>query len=97
MKKSIVAIVLNAGTDTGLATAHSLLADGHRVVVTARHADALVRITHGYSADRIYAIAADTSDRHQLDQVLARTRAHFGRVDMIVDPDLYSTVMPMSA
>lgn len=97
MKKSIVAIVLDAGSDTGLATAHSLLADGHRVVVTDRQAGALVRITHGYPADRVYALAADTHDRRQLDEVLARARERFGRVDMIVNPDLYSEVMPMSA
>ncbi|TDK91271.1 MULTISPECIES: hypothetical protein [Mycobacteriaceae] len=48
MKHSIVAVVLDAGTEAGLATAHSLLADGHRVVVTARQAGPLVRITHGY-------------------------------------------------
>ena len=97
MNKGIVALVLEAGSDNGLATARSLLADGHRVVVTDRHGGTLVRITHGYPADRVFAIAADTSDRHQLDQVLARTRARFGRVDMIVNPDLYSAVMPMSA
>jgi len=97
MKKSIVAIVLDAGSDTGLATAHSLLAAGHRVLVTDRQAGALVRITHGYPSDRIYALAADTRDRRQLDRVLARAREHFGRVDMIVNPDLYSEVMPMSA
>jgi NADP-dependent 3-hydroxy acid dehydrogenase YdfG len=97
MKKSIVAVVLDAGTDTGLATAHSLLADGHRVVVTARHAGALVRITHGYPADRVYPVAVDTSDRDQLDQLLTRVRARFGRVDMIVNPDLYSAVMPVPA
>ncbi|MEZ0052679.1 NAD(P)-dependent dehydrogenase (short-subunit alcohol dehydrogenase family) [Mycobacterium sp. MAA66] len=97
MKKSIVAVVLDAGSDNGLATALSLLAHGYRVVVTDRHAGSLVRITHGQPADRIYAIAADTHDRAQLDQLLARVRARFGRVDMIVNPDLYSAVMPLSA
>ncbi|GAA2414992.1 SDR family NAD(P)-dependent oxidoreductase [Mycolicibacterium llatzerense] len=97
MKHGIVAVVLDAGTDAGLATAHSLLADGHRVVVTARQPGALVRITHGYPADRVYALAADTHDRRQFDQVLALTRARFGRVDMIVDPKLYRSVLPASA
>ncbi|BBX85270.1 SDR family NAD(P)-dependent oxidoreductase [Mycolicibacterium aubagnense] len=97
MKHSIVAVVLDAGTDAGLATAHNLLADGHRVVVTARQPASLVRITHGYPADRVYALAADTRDRRQLDRVLALTRARFGRVDMIVDPKLYRSVMPAAA
>ncbi|MUL47347.1 SDR family oxidoreductase [Mycobacterium sp. CBMA293] len=97
MKQSIVAVVLDAGTEAGLATAHSLLADGHRVVVTARQPGALVRITHGYPADLVYAVAADTRDRAQFDQVLALTRARFGRVDMIVDPKLYRAVLPASA
>lgn len=97
MRKSIVAVVLDAGTDIGLATARSLLAQGHRVVVTARHAGSLVRITQGVSAEQIYAVAADTSDRRQLDRLLARARARFGRVDMIVDPALYGAVMPVSA
>ena len=42
-------------------------------------------------------VAVDTRDRDQLDQLLARVRARFGRVDMIVNPDLYSAVMPVSA
>jgi len=96
-KKSIVAVVLDAGTDVGLDTARSLLAQGHRVVVTGRHAGSLVRITHGYPSDRIYAVAADTGDRRQLDQLLARTRARFGRVDMIVNPELYRAALPKSA
>jgi NADP-dependent 3-hydroxy acid dehydrogenase YdfG len=97
MRQSIVAIVLNAGTEAGLTTAHSLLAEGHRVVVTARQAGALVRITHGYPADRVYAVAVDTHDRDQFDQLLALTRARFGRVDLIVDPDLYCAALPASA
>ncbi len=97
MKHSIVALVLDAGTDAGLATAHSLLADGHRVVVTARQPGSLVRITHGFPADRVYALAADTHDRRQFDRVLALTCARFGRVDMIVDPKLYRAVLPAAA
>lgn len=94
--QSLVAVVLDAGTDAGCAAARRLLADGHRVVVTGRKAGALVGITHGYSADQVYAVAADTEDRQQLDELLARAHARLGRVDMIVDPRRHA-VMPLTA
>ena len=96
-KKSPVAVVLDAGTDAGFAAARALLADGYRVVVTARKAGALVGITHGFSADQIYAVAADTDDQRQMDELLARASARLGRVDIIVDPRLHSTVLPLTA
>lgn len=65
------------------------LADGHRVVVTAQPSrDPLVRITTA-TPPTASTRSRPTYDRSQLDQVLALTRAQFGRVDMIVDPELY--------
>ena len=96
-KKSLVAVVLDAGTDAGFAAARRLLADGYRVVVTARRAGALVGITHGFSAGQVYAVAADTDDRRQMDELLARACARLGRVDIIVDPRLPNAVLQLTA
>ena len=85
---SEVVLVLDADTDTGRNTAHRLLQAGCRVAVTARHTAPLTRIMHGYSASQIIAIAADTSDPAQLDQLIDHVERRFGHaVDRIVGTD----------
>jgi hypothetical protein len=54
-----VVLVLDGDTDAGYRMARGLLADGCRVAVVARHPGDVVRVMHGYPADRVMAIAAD--------------------------------------
>lgn len=87
-RNSEVALVLDADTERGRATAHQLLQAGCRVAVSARHTAPLARIMHGYSASQIIAIAADSSDAAQLDHLIARVERRFGHtVDRIVSTD----------
>ncbi|KAA0101163.1 SDR family NAD(P)-dependent oxidoreductase [Mycolicibacterium sp. P1-18] len=79
-----VVIVLDGGTDAGRQLAQRKLADGHRVVVVARHACDAVEVLHGHSADRIMVIAADVDDARQWSRVTARVTERFGRVDAVV-------------
>lgn len=78
-----VVVVLDAGTAAGYRAARTLLADGCRVVATDRQAAALVRILHGQHAERLLLLAAADC---QLDLVLAKAKARFGRVDSVLRP-----------
>jgi NAD(P)-dependent dehydrogenase (short-subunit alcohol dehydrogenase family) len=79
-----VVLVLDGDTDAGYRMARKLLADGLRVAVTARHASGAVRVMHGYPADRVMVIAADTTDQHQWSRVTERVMARFGRIDTVI-------------
>jgi NAD(P)-dependent dehydrogenase (short-subunit alcohol dehydrogenase family) len=79
-----VVIVLDGDTDAGYELARRLLADGRRVAVVARHASAAVRVMHGYPADRVMVIAADTADERQWNRVTGCVMARFGRIDTVI-------------
>jgi NADP-dependent 3-hydroxy acid dehydrogenase YdfG len=79
-----VVLVLDGDTDAGFTLARNLLADGCRVVVTARQAGQLVRVMHGYPAERVLALAADTTNRDQWSRVVERTMQRFGRLDTVI-------------
>jgi NAD(P)-dependent dehydrogenase (short-subunit alcohol dehydrogenase family) len=79
-----VVLVLDGGTDAGYRMARKLLADGCRVAVIARHPGDVVRVMHGYPADRVIAIAADITDQRQWSRVTERVIARFGRIDTVI-------------
>ncbi len=87
-----VVVVLDAGSVEGCRAAQSLLADGCQVVATDRRAADLVRIVYGQCADNLLLLAAGAD---QLNQVLARARTRFGRVDAVIRPTPYP--LPLSA
>jgi NAD(P)-dependent dehydrogenase (short-subunit alcohol dehydrogenase family) len=80
-----VVLVVNAGEDAGHQIASALLHDGYRVAVTGRHATQLSRIVHGHSTERVMAVAADTEDRRQVEELLRRVERRFGRpIDAVI-------------
>jgi NADP-dependent 3-hydroxy acid dehydrogenase YdfG len=79
-----VVLVLDGDTDAGYRMARKLLADGRRVAVTGRHPDGVVRVMHGYPADRVLAIAADMTDQRQWNRVTEAVRDRFGRLDTVI-------------
>jgi NAD(P)-dependent dehydrogenase (short-subunit alcohol dehydrogenase family) len=79
-----VVLVLDGDTDAGYRMARKLLADGCRVAVTGRHPDGVVRVMHGYSADRVLAIAADMTEQGQWNRVTEAVRDRFGRLDTVI-------------
>lgn len=81
-----VVIVLDGDTEAGRRLARRKLADGHRVVVVARHAVDAVEVMHGQSADRVMVIAADVADARQWSRLTERVMARFGRIDTIERP-----------
>ncbi|MGV0714438.1 hypothetical protein ABQE93_03425 [Mycolicibacterium sp. XJ662] len=80
-----VALVLNAGTESGYRIARDLLCSGYRVAVTDRHAPRLTRILAGVSAKRVVAIAAEPSDTRQVFKLVERVQAVFGRrIELVI-------------
>jgi NADP-dependent 3-hydroxy acid dehydrogenase YdfG len=76
-----VVLVVDADTDDGYRIAREFLCAGCRVAATARCAADLVRIMHGYRAERVLAVAADMNDDKQRQRVIARVERQFGRID----------------
>jgi NADP-dependent 3-hydroxy acid dehydrogenase YdfG len=79
-----VVLVVDADTDGGYRLAREFLCAGCRVTATARCAADLVRIMHGFGAERVLALAADMHDSHQRRRVIARVERQFGHIDATV-------------
>lgn len=79
------ALITGASRGLGLALARSLAADGWRLVVTARHADALDEATRDLG-DTVVAIAGDVADpRHRAELVDAARELGGGALDVLVN------------
>ena len=80
-----VVLLTHADSDAGHQRALALLADGHRVAVTARHPTRLARILAAHSSGQMVALAADIDDPLQFAKLLERTAAKLGEVRWIMD------------
>jgi len=81
-----VAIVTGASRGLGLASARALAAEGARVVICARGADALRAAAASLGgAERVLAVEADVSTAAGADEVVARAVERFGRLDVLVN------------
>lgn len=72
-------LVMDAGSDAGYFAARALLTAGYSVAVSGRHVGQLSRVVHGYSASRVYAVAADSTDQAQVMKLIAAVEHRFGR------------------
>lgn len=83
-----VAIVTGATSGIGLAIARRLSAEGAAVAVVSRRQEATEEVAGELrrtgAADAI-GIACDVSDEHQVSDVVRKTVARFGRVDVVVN------------
>jgi NAD(P)-dependent dehydrogenase (short-subunit alcohol dehydrogenase family) len=81
-----VALVTGASRGIGLAIAHRLVAEGARVAVTARNADALERaVAELGGPDVAVAFAGKADDTDHQDATLTALAARFGPVDILVN------------
>jgi NADP-dependent 3-hydroxy acid dehydrogenase YdfG len=82
-----VAIVTGASSGIGEATAIALAAEGAMVAIAARRSDRLSdlakRITE--AGGQVLSITADVSDEDQVNVMVQKTQAEFGRVDILVN------------
>jgi len=81
-----VVIVTGAARGLGREMALELAQAGARVVLTASaDSDALRDTVEQIAPDRVLALVADAADPAEAERVVARTQAHFGRVDVLVN------------
>jgi NAD(P)-dependent dehydrogenase (short-subunit alcohol dehydrogenase family) len=80
-----VAIVTGAGSGIGKACALALLHKGYCVALAGRRSDALDQVIAdaGLSGERALAVPTDVSDPHAVAALFAKTKAAFGRLDVL--------------
>lgn len=83
-----VAVITGSSRGIGRAIAEHMAAHGARVVISSRKIEACrevaAAITARHGADRAIAIAASLSSKEQLQGLIEKTTATFGRVDALV-------------
>jgi NAD(P)-dependent dehydrogenase (short-subunit alcohol dehydrogenase family) len=81
-----VAIVTGASRGIGLGIARRLVAEGARVVITARKADALAEAVEALGGpEHALAIVGHADDAAHQDEVVSASHATFGRLDFLVN------------
>ena len=82
---SQVALITGAGSGIGRAVALAFLAGGFRVVLAGRRESALNQTlaAAGEATGRGLAVACDVTDAASVQALFARTRSHFGRLDVL--------------
>ncbi|MFN8475595.1 MAG: SDR family oxidoreductase [Anaerolineae bacterium] len=80
-----VAIITGAGTGIGRAVALAFLNDGYRVALAGRRAEPLedTAAAAGEYAARPLVVPTDVSDPASVEALFARTKAEFGRLDVL--------------
>src|SRR3546814_14344171 len=88
-----VAIVTGAGSGIGRASAVALLHAGWKVALAGRRADTLKETVAraGDAGSRALAVPTDVADPASVKALFDKTRAEFGRVDMVFNKDRKST------
>lgn len=80
-----VAIITGAGSGVGRAVAIAFLKDGYRTVLAGRRLDALQETIalSGVGEGRALAVATDVTDKASVDNLFAKTKEVFGRLDVL--------------
>lgn len=79
------AIITGASRGIGLAIAERFVAEGARVVITARKAEALREAAAGFPAGTVLAVAGKADDPGHRREVLDTVAREFGRLDILVN------------
>lgn len=77
-----IVLITGASSGIGEATAKTLVANGHKVILTARSEEKLSHLVDELGANNALAIAADATDFNQLETVVAKGIKHYGRLDV---------------
>lgn len=82
-----VVLLTGASSGIGLATAEELAAQGYRLVLAARRADALHALARRLdpSGSRVIAVPTDVTDDASRRSLLQAVHDHFGQVDVLIN------------
>jgi len=82
-----IAIITGASAGIGEATAIALAKEGATVAIAARRSDRLKAVAERIEASggKALPIVADITDETQANNVVQKTKAEFGRVDIVVN------------
>src|SRR4051812_30085869 len=93
--EGMVVIITGASAGIGKALAAALGARGAKLALTARRADRLDALNQTLGGGHLI-IPADVADPAQCEAIVARTVAHFGRVDTLVCNAGYGILRPVA-
>jgi NAD(P)-dependent dehydrogenase (short-subunit alcohol dehydrogenase family) len=80
---SKVALVTGAGSGIGKRVALALLKEGYSVVLAGRRAEALTQTAFGQDYSRVLAVPTDVTNPASVQNLFARTKESFGRLDLL--------------
>jgi citronellol/citronellal dehydrogenase len=79
-----IALVTGGGTGIGRATARELVRTGARVAICGRREEPLAAVREELG-DSCLAVPADVREPEQVESLVDKTLAHFGRIDVLVN------------
>lgn len=79
------AVITGASSGIGESCARKLVAEGARVVLAARSADALQRLVDELGADVSHAVPTDVSSQDACERLVEQTVSRFGAIDILVN------------
>ncbi|KAF9740113.1 hypothetical protein PMIN02_006377 [Paraphaeosphaeria minitans] len=82
--KEMVIILTGASRGIGLAVAHYLLKQSHKLVLVSRTASALAELRDQYGADKVEVVAGDLSDFGISKRAVEVANDRFGRIDGLI-------------
>lgn len=82
-----IALITGGTRGIGLATARALAADGHTVLITGRHTEAVVAVSDAAAGEGLAldGITLDVTDAASIAAAVERVRATYGRLDVLVN------------
>jgi len=86
-----VAVVTGASSGIGAQLARDLAGRGMRVVLVARRLDRLQALAGELGDERTVPLACDVGARAEVEAMIARAAAHWGRLDLLVNAAGYNT------
>lgn len=76
-----VTLITGGGSGIGAAVAHRFAAEGARVVITGRRAEAVEKVAREINGR---AVVGDTADPQHVEEAVGSTVSHFGKIDVLV-------------
>lgn len=84
-KTSRVWLVTGTSSGLGRHLVEQILASGERVVATTRKAGGLARLAATHSSEKFLVVELDISSNDQVKAAFQKIKAHFGRLDVVVN------------